>query len=87
MSFSLMKMYIFFLFLGIAPVLIQNLDHACIRTITVVLEDVNQQVTLNRGGEVQFASSNQGFYLNGKTLETNFPLKFMLFLNIFRRFC
>ncbi|XP_054843735.1 otogelin-like protein [Eublepharis macularius] len=42
-----------------------NLDHACIQSITLVLEDVSKQVTVNRGGEVQFGSSNQGFNLNG----------------------
>ncbi|XP_077195018.1 otogelin-like protein isoform X1 [Paroedura picta] len=43
----------------------QNLDHACIQAITLVLEDVNKQVTLSRGGEVQLASSNQGFNFDG----------------------
>ncbi|KAM4676018.1 otogelin-like protein [Discoglossus pictus] len=43
----------------------QNIDHSCIQSITVVLdEDINKQVTILRGGEVQFGS-NQGFILNG----------------------
>lgn len=42
-------------------------------------------MTLNRGGEVQFISSNQGFNFNGKTLVTYFPLKFMLFLRVFKK--
>ncbi|XP_061495635.1 otogelin-like protein [Rhineura floridana] len=44
----------------------QNLDHVCIQSITLVLEDdISKQVTLNRGGEVQYGSSNQGLRLNG----------------------
>uniref|UniRef100_A0A670JY36 Otogelin like n=1 Tax=Podarcis muralis TaxID=64176 RepID=A0A670JY36_PODMU len=44
----------------------QNLDHVCIQSITLVLEDdLNKQVTLNRGGEVQYSSSSQGLNLNG----------------------
>ncbi|XP_053262546.1 otogelin-like protein [Podarcis raffonei] len=44
----------------------QNLEHVCIQSITLVLEDdLNKQVTLNRGGEVQYSSSNQGLNLNG----------------------
>uniref|UniRef100_A0A8D0GHF9 Otogelin like n=1 Tax=Sphenodon punctatus TaxID=8508 RepID=A0A8D0GHF9_SPHPU len=42
----------------------QHLDHACIQSITLVLEDdTRKQVTLTRGGEVQIGS-NQGFNLN-----------------------
>ncbi|KAF7248534.1 Otogelin-like protein, partial [Varanus komodoensis] len=44
----------------------QNLDHVCIQSVTLVLEDdINKQVTLNRAGEVQYGSSSQGFNLNG----------------------
>ncbi|XP_029452978.1 otogelin-like protein [Rhinatrema bivittatum] len=43
----------------------RNLDHACIQSITLVLnDDVNKQVTLTRGGKVQFGPY-QGFYPNG----------------------
>ncbi|XP_054029763.1 otogelin-like protein [Dryobates pubescens] len=43
----------------------QNFEHACIESITLVLEDdVSKQVTLTRHGHVQTAS-NQGFNLNG----------------------
>nr|XP_033808517.1 otogelin-like protein isoform X3 [Geotrypetes seraphini] len=43
----------------------RNLDHACIQSITLVLEDdMNKQVTLTRGGSVQFGPY-QGFYVNG----------------------
>ncbi|XP_062991057.1 otogelin-like protein [Elgaria multicarinata webbii] len=44
----------------------QNLDHVCIQSVTLVLEDdMSKQVTLNRGGGIQYVSSNQGFNLNG----------------------
>uniref|UniRef100_A0A8C8VMY6 Otogelin like n=1 Tax=Pelusios castaneus TaxID=367368 RepID=A0A8C8VMY6_9SAUR len=43
----------------------QNLDHDCIQSVTLVLEDdVNKQVTLTRDGEVQMGP-NQGFNFNG----------------------
>ncbi|XP_030070610.1 otogelin-like protein [Microcaecilia unicolor] len=43
----------------------RNLDHACIQSITLVLEDdMNKQVTLTRGGKVQIGPY-QGFYPNG----------------------
>ncbi|XP_072186360.1 otogelin-like protein [Excalfactoria chinensis] len=42
-----------------------NFDHACIESITLVLEDdVSKQVTLTRYGQVQ-TSPNQGFNING----------------------
>ncbi|XP_042323917.1 LOW QUALITY PROTEIN: otogelin-like protein [Sceloporus undulatus] len=44
----------------------QNLDHTCIQSVTLVLEDdINSQVTLNRGGEVQYGYSSQALNLNG----------------------
>nr|XP_060635515.1 otogelin-like protein [Anolis sagrei ordinatus] len=44
----------------------QNLDQACIQSVTLVLEDdINRQVTLNQGGEVQYGSSSQALNLNG----------------------
>ncbi|MEE6480233.1 hypothetical protein FKM82_012502 [Ascaphus truei] len=43
----------------------QNFDHACIQSITLVFdEDMNKQVTVLRGGEVQIGP-NQGLTLNG----------------------
>ncbi|XP_053319637.1 otogelin-like protein [Spea bombifrons] len=43
----------------------QNFDHACIQSITLVLdEDINKQVTILRDGEVHFGT-NQGLILNG----------------------
>ncbi|XP_074758903.1 otogelin-like protein isoform X7 [Athene noctua] len=43
----------------------QNFDHACIESITLVLEDdVSKQVTLTRYGQVQ-TGLNQAFNLNG----------------------
>ncbi|EMP36508.1 Otogelin [Chelonia mydas] len=43
----------------------QNLDHACIQSVTLVLEDdMSKQVTLTRDGEIQFGPS-QGFNFNG----------------------
>ncbi|KAH0616709.1 hypothetical protein JD844_028040 [Phrynosoma platyrhinos] len=43
-----------------------NLDHACIQSITLILEDdINRQVTLNRDGEVQYGYSSQALNLNG----------------------
>uniref|UniRef100_A0ABM5GFJ0 Otogelin-like protein isoform X4 n=1 Tax=Pogona vitticeps TaxID=103695 RepID=A0ABM5GFJ0_9SAUR len=43
-----------------------NLDHACIQSITLILEDdISKQVTLKRGGEIQYGYSNQGFNFNG----------------------
>ncbi|CAM2098222.1 unnamed protein product [Caretta caretta] len=43
----------------------QNLDHACIQSVTLVLEDDrSKQVTLTRDGEIQFGPS-QGFNFNG----------------------
>ncbi|XP_075062082.1 otogelin-like protein [Mixophyes fleayi] len=43
----------------------QNSDHACIQSITLVLdEDMNKQVTILRNGDVQFGP-NQGVILNG----------------------
>uniref|UniRef100_A0A803Y1H6 Otogelin like n=1 Tax=Meleagris gallopavo TaxID=9103 RepID=A0A803Y1H6_MELGA len=42
-----------------------NFDHACIESITLVLEDdVSKQVTLTRYGQVQ-TGPNQGFNVNG----------------------
>uniref|UniRef100_A0A8C2SMA8 Otogelin like n=1 Tax=Coturnix japonica TaxID=93934 RepID=A0A8C2SMA8_COTJA len=42
-----------------------NFDHACIESITLVLEDdVSKQVTLTRYGQVQ-TGPNQGFNING----------------------
>uniref|UniRef100_G1KPN8 Otogelin like n=1 Tax=Anolis carolinensis TaxID=28377 RepID=G1KPN8_ANOCA len=44
----------------------QNLDHACIQSVTLVLEDdINRQVTLSQGGDIQYGSSNQALNLNG----------------------
>ncbi|KAM6303379.1 otogelin-like protein [Podargus strigoides] len=66
----------------------QNFDHACIESITLVLEDdVSKQVTLTRYGQVQTAP-NQVFNLNGAIeiqnvssffvqLKTNFGLKIL----------
>uniref|UniRef100_A0A8B9QYJ9 Otogelin-like protein n=1 Tax=Anas platyrhynchos TaxID=8839 RepID=A0A8B9QYJ9_ANAPL len=43
----------------------QNFDHACIESITLVLEDdMSKQVTLTRNGQVQ-TGPNQAFNLNG----------------------
>uniref|UniRef100_A0A8C3B7G9 Otogelin like n=1 Tax=Cairina moschata TaxID=8855 RepID=A0A8C3B7G9_CAIMO len=43
----------------------QNFDHACIESITLVLEDdASKQVTLTRNGQVQ-TGPNQAFNLNG----------------------
>ncbi|KAM9311608.1 otogelin-like protein [Gastrophryne carolinensis] len=43
----------------------QHSDHACIQSITLVLdEDINKQVTIMRNGDVHFGP-NQGFILNG----------------------
>uniref|UniRef100_A0A452H9E6 Uncharacterized protein n=1 Tax=Gopherus agassizii TaxID=38772 RepID=A0A452H9E6_9SAUR len=43
----------------------QNLDHGCIQSVTLVLEDdMSKQVTLTRDGEVQTGPS-QGFNFNG----------------------
>ncbi|KAM6384723.1 LOW QUALITY PROTEIN: otogelin-like protein [Alca torda] len=63
----------------------QNFDHACIESITLVLEDdVSKQVTLTRYGQVQIGP-NQAFKLNGAieiqnisscfSMKTNFGLK------------
>ncbi|XP_067146027.1 otogelin-like protein [Apteryx mantelli] len=66
----------------------QNFDHACIESITLVLEDdVSKQVTLARYGQVQIGP-NQGFNLNGAVeiqnvsslfvqLKTSFGLKIL----------
>ncbi|KAM6424642.1 otogelin-like protein [Rhynochetos jubatus] len=66
----------------------QNFDHACIASITLVLEDdVDKQVTLTRYGQVQ-TSPNQVFKLNGAIeiqnissffvqLKTSFGLKIL----------
>ncbi|XP_054044370.1 otogelin-like protein [Rissa tridactyla] len=66
----------------------QNFDHACIESITLVLEDdVSKQVTLTRYGKVQ-TGPNQVFNLNGAIeiqdisslfvqLKTNFGLKIL----------
>ncbi|KFQ02251.1 Otogelin-like, partial [Leptosomus discolor] len=66
----------------------QNFDHACIESITLVLEDdVSQQVTLTRYGQVQ-TGPNQVFNLNGAIeiqnissffvqLKTSFGLKIL----------
>ncbi|XP_010158237.1 PREDICTED: otogelin-like protein, partial [Eurypyga helias] len=66
----------------------QNFDHACIESITLVLEDdVNKQVTLTRYGQVQ-TGPNQVFNLNGAIeiqnissffvqLKTSFGLKIL----------
>ncbi|NXA37861.1 OTOGL protein, partial [Eudromia elegans] len=65
-----------------------NLDHACIESITLVLEDdASKQVTLARYGQVQ-NGPNQGFNLNGAVeiqnisslfvqLKTSFGLKIL----------
>ncbi|NXG94808.1 OTOGL protein, partial [Stercorarius parasiticus] len=66
----------------------QNFDHACIESITLVLEDdVSKQVTLTRYGQVQIGP-NQAFNLNGAIeiqnisslfvqMKTNFGLKIL----------
>ncbi|KFV96829.1 Otogelin-like, partial [Fulmarus glacialis] len=66
----------------------QNFDHACIESITLVLEDdVSKQVTLTRYGQVQ-TGPNQVFNLNGAVeiqnissffvqLKTSFGLKIL----------
>uniref|UniRef100_A0A8C3NN21 Uncharacterized protein n=1 Tax=Geospiza parvula TaxID=87175 RepID=A0A8C3NN21_GEOPR len=66
----------------------QNFDHACIESITLVLEDdVRKQVTLTRYGQIQ-AVANQVFNLNGAIeiqnissffvqLKTSFGLKIL----------
>uniref|UniRef100_A0A8C0EY03 Otogelin like n=1 Tax=Bubo bubo TaxID=30461 RepID=A0A8C0EY03_BUBBB len=66
----------------------QNFDHACIESITLVLEDdVSKQVTLTRYGQVQ-TGLNQAFNLNGAIeiqnissffvqLKTSFGLKIL----------
>ncbi|NXI53855.1 OTOGL protein, partial [Chloroceryle aenea] len=66
----------------------QNFDHACIESITLILEDdVSKQVTLTRYGQVQ-NGPNQVFNLNGVIeiqnlsslfvqLKTNFGLKIL----------
>ncbi|XP_014743864.1 PREDICTED: otogelin-like protein [Sturnus vulgaris] len=66
----------------------QNFDHACIESITLVLEDdVRKQVTLTRYGQIQTVP-NQVFNLNGAIeiqnissffvqLKTNFGLKIL----------
>ncbi|XP_064897443.1 otogelin-like protein isoform X3 [Columba livia] len=66
----------------------QNFDHACIESITLVLEDdVSKQVTLTRSGQVQ-TGPNQVFNLNGAIeiqnisslfvqLKTSFGLKIL----------
>uniref|UniRef100_A0A8C4P2G6 Otogelin like n=1 Tax=Dromaius novaehollandiae TaxID=8790 RepID=A0A8C4P2G6_DRONO len=66
----------------------QNFDHACIESITLVLEDdVSKQVTLARYGQVQIGP-NQGFNVNGAVeiqnisslfvqLKTSFGLKIL----------
>ncbi|KAM6145505.1 otogelin-like protein [Phoenicopterus ruber ruber] len=66
----------------------QNFDHACIESITLVLEDdVSKQVTLTRYGQVQ-TGPNQVFNLNGAIeiqnisslfvqLKTSFGLKIL----------
>ncbi|XP_065596971.1 otogelin-like protein [Cyrtonyx montezumae] len=65
-----------------------NFDHACIESVTLVLEDdVSKQVTLTRYGQVQMGP-NQGFNINGAIeiqnisslfvqLKTNFGLKIL----------
>ncbi|KFO77774.1 Otogelin-like, partial [Cuculus canorus] len=56
----------------------QNFDHACIESITLVLEDdVNKQVTLTRYGQVQ-TGPNQGFNLNGAIEIQNVSSLFIL---------
>uniref|UniRef100_A0A8C4UPX3 Otogelin like n=1 Tax=Falco tinnunculus TaxID=100819 RepID=A0A8C4UPX3_FALTI len=66
----------------------QNFDHACIESVTLVLEDdVSKQVTLTRYGQVQ-TGPNQVFNLNGAVeiqnissvfvqLKTSFGLKIL----------
>uniref|UniRef100_F7BDM2 Otogelin-like 2 n=1 Tax=Xenopus tropicalis TaxID=8364 RepID=F7BDM2_XENTR len=55
----------------------QNYDHACIQSITLVIdEDINKQVTLFRDGEVQYGS-NQGFIINGEIEVRNLSSMFV----------
>ncbi|XP_053575216.1 otogelin-like protein [Bombina bombina] len=55
----------------------QSNEHACIQSITFVLDDdINKQVTIFRGGEVQFGS-NQGFILNGDIEVRNLSSMFL----------
>uniref|UniRef100_A0A8C9ETU5 Otogelin like n=1 Tax=Pavo cristatus TaxID=9049 RepID=A0A8C9ETU5_PAVCR len=50
-----------------------NFDHACIESITLVLEDdVSKQVTLTRYGQVQ-TGPNQGFNINGQIVLSLMP--------------
>ncbi|NXX87877.1 OTOGL protein, partial [Centropus bengalensis] len=56
----------------------QNFDHACIESVTLVLEDdVSKQVTLTRYGQVQ-TGPNQVFNLNGAIEIQNISSLFIL---------
>ncbi|ETE65564.1 SCO-spondin, partial [Ophiophagus hannah] len=44
----------------------QSIDYDCIQSLTLIFEDdISKQVTLIRGGEIQYGSFSQGFTLNG----------------------
>ncbi|XP_039218871.1 otogelin-like protein [Crotalus tigris] len=44
----------------------QSIDYDCIQSLTLIFEDdLSKQVTLFRGGEIQYSSFSQGFTLNG----------------------
>ncbi|KAM6437973.1 otogelin-like protein [Liasis olivaceus] len=44
----------------------QSIDYVCIQSLILIFEDdISKQVIFNRGGEIQYGSSNQGFSLNG----------------------
>ncbi|XP_038611991.1 otogelin-like protein [Tachyglossus aculeatus] len=56
----------------------QNLDLACLQSVTLVLgDDLNKQVTLSRGGEV-FTGPNHGIKLNGEVEIRNLSSLFIL---------
>ncbi|XP_068132978.1 otogelin-like protein isoform X2 [Hyperolius riggenbachi] len=55
----------------------QHTDHACIQSITLVLdEDMNKQVTILRNGDVQYGP-NQGLILNGDVEVRNLSSMFV----------
>uniref|UniRef100_F7G035 Otogelin like n=1 Tax=Ornithorhynchus anatinus TaxID=9258 RepID=F7G035_ORNAN len=56
----------------------QNLDLACLQSVTLVLgDDMNKQVTLSRGGDV-FTGPNHGIKLNGEVEIRNLSSLFIL---------
>ena len=67
-AFAFHATIVFVIFLMVKFLSASNFDHACIESITLVLEDdVSKQVTLTRYGQVQ-TGPNQGLNINGKKI-------------------